>query len=135
MKIPIEDGVFDELSNIDKDLPLERRLFSEIMFKIYKLEQAINDNETVGLQLGDVIIDLKECRLIQGAGLVLFSGVRSKIDGNYHQPYGVFLSVQKLFPLNLTLLVLPRANATTSRRKIGFSIQAQGTLLAQSSVL
>lgn len=125
MKISIEDSVFGEPSNINKDLPLERRLFSEIMFKIYKLEQSISDNETVGLQLGDTIIDLKECRLIQGAGMVLFSGVRCKIDGNPHQPYGVFLSVQKLFPLNLTLLVLRRANATTSRRKIGFSIQGQ----------
>ena len=59
------------------------------------------------------------------AGLVLFSGIRLKSDGTPYQPDGVFLCVQPLFPLNLTLLVLRRADATKPRVKIGFSIQGQ----------
>lgn len=125
MRLSIEEAVFGEPASIKMDLPLERRLFSEIMMKVVKLEQAIGDDETVGLQISDTMIDLRECRLIQGAGLVLFSGVRLKADGTPSLPDGVFLCVQPLFPLSLTLLVLPKVNATMPRRKVGFSIQGQ----------
>ena len=81
--------------------------------------------EEVVLQIGDITMDLRKCRLIQGAGLVLFSGFRLKDDGTPYQPDGVSLCVQPLSPLNLTLLLLPRVNATTPRRKVGFSIQGQ----------
>ena len=125
LKSTLEEVVFGEPVNIRTDVPLENRLFSEIMMKIFKLEQSISDDETVGLQIGDAMIDLKECRLIQGAGLVLLSGIRLKVDRPLYQPDGVFLCVQPLSLLSLTLLVLPRVNATAPRRKIGFSIQGQ----------
>ena len=121
----IIDSAFGEPANIDKTLPLEQRLFSEVMMKIYKLEQSLANDETIGLQISGVTLDLKECRLIQGAGLVLFAGVSLQTDGTPYQPEGIFLCVQPLFPLNLTLLVLRRANVTKPRRKIGFSIQGQ----------
>ena len=125
MKFSIIESVFGEPTDIKADLSLERRLFSEIMMKIFRLEKAIGSDETVGLQIGDTVMDLMECRLIQGAGLVLFSGIRLKADGTLRLPDGVSLCVQPLSPLNLTLLVLPRADVTVPRRKIGFSVQGQ----------
>ena len=133
MKLSIEDAVFGEPNHVNADLPLERRLFSEVMLKIFKLEQALDEDETVALHVDGITFELKECSLIQGAGLVLFSGIRLKDGGERHQRDEVFLSVQKLFPLSLSLSVLQREELAKPRRKIGFSIQGQEVSPAESS--
>ena len=94
-------------------------IFSEIMSKIMRIENGLTKEETVGVTINNVTIDLKELKLITSTGQLLLSGFI--VDGQ--QKGGVFLCVLPLSPLNLTFSVLSRGDSTTPRQNIGFLIQ------------
>ena len=113
--------VFGEYLNVVRDDLLDRRIYNEIVYKIVKFQETLGEGETVGMRFGDIIIDLQNFILIPKSRLVMISGIRLISAEAPRQSDGVFVSVQPLFPLSLTLLSVPVADSSAPRKLPGFS--------------
>lgn len=119
----VEDAVFgeDTLNFDNLHIPFDRRLYSELVYKMIRFESTLADNETVGMQIGDVVVDVKEFALIPNSGFVKIFGIRLESAEIPRKPVGIFLSVLPITQLCLTLLALQREESESPRRPIGFS--------------
>lgn len=113
--------VFSEHLAVVKDDLIDRRIYNELVYKIRKFQETLGKNETVGMKFGDVIVDVQEFILIPKSGFVMVSGIRLTSAEAPRQSDGVFLAVQPLLPLSLTLLSVPVADSSTPQKLIGFS--------------
>lgn len=94
----------------------DERIFRYIIKLIQDFESALPDDVEVGIVLDGIIYPFEYVALHRDYSLLTLSA---------RSPEGraVFLNVQPLERINLTLRAIPRKVETVPRRKIGFSVE------------